>query len=147
MLDSWMVRGLASLDGLHKRVYRLVERPQRCRKLRQSGRWRSGRSRFTVRHRRGHSSRRQTKRVLCRAGIMVSMLGEPSKEKAKEYGVRVAGYMAQPNADQLARIAQLVDAGKVHVTICRSFDLADAGKAQDCLENEHVVGKVVLNIG
>jgi len=95
----------------------------------------------------GGETRERSFKVLRRGGIMVSTLGEPSQEKAKEYGVRVAGYMAQPDAQQLAQIAQLVDVGKVHVTICRSFALEDAGKAQDFLENEHVRGKVVLDIG
>jgi NADPH:quinone reductase-like Zn-dependent oxidoreductase len=94
----------------------------------------------------GGETRESSFKVLRRGGIMVSTLGEPSQDKAKEYGVRVAGYMAQPNAEQLARIAQLVDAGKVRVTICRSLALEDAGKAQDFLENEHVRGKIVLDI-
>jgi NADPH:quinone reductase-like Zn-dependent oxidoreductase len=94
----------------------------------------------------GGETRERSFKVLRRGGIMVSTLGEPSQDKAKEHGVRVAGYMAQPNAQQLAQIAQLVDAGKVHVTICRRFALEDAGKAQDFLENEHVRGKVVLDI-
>ena len=94
----------------------------------------------------GGETRERSFKVLRRGGIMVSTLGEPSQDKAKEHGVRVAGYMAQPKAEQLAQIAQLVDTDKVSVTICRSFALEDASKAQDFLENEHVRGKVVLDI-
>jgi NADPH:quinone reductase-like Zn-dependent oxidoreductase len=95
----------------------------------------------------GGETRERSFKVLRRGGIMVSTLGEPSQDKASEFGVRVAGYKAQPSADQLAQVARLVDAGKVRVTLCKSFALKDASQAQDFLENEHVRGKVVLDIG
>lgn len=82
--------------------------------------------------------------VLRRGGILVSTVGEPSTEKAREYGVRVASYMAQPDAAQLTRIADLIDNGEVRVNVAKSFTLEEAAAAQDFLEHEHVRGKVIL---
>jgi NADPH:quinone reductase-like Zn-dependent oxidoreductase len=92
----------------------------------------------------GGDTRERSFKVLRRGGIMVSTLGEPSREKAEQYGVRVAGYMAQPDAAQLTRIAALVDAGEVVVHIAKTFTLQQAGAAQDFLQNGRVRGKVVI---
>lgn len=92
----------------------------------------------------GGATRDRSFGVLRRGGILVSTLGEPSREKASVSGVRVAGYMAQPDATQLGRIAALIDDGDIRVNIARTFPLEQAAAAQDFLENEHVRGKVVL---
>jgi NADPH:quinone reductase-like Zn-dependent oxidoreductase len=92
----------------------------------------------------GGATRERSFQVMRSNGIMVSTVGEPSKEKASEYGVRVVGYMAQPKAAQLSRIGELIDDGEVRVNIAKTFSLKDASAAQDFLEDEHVRGKVVL---
>lgn len=92
----------------------------------------------------GGETRERSFRVLRRGGILVSTLGEPSQEKAKEFGVRVTGYMAHSDAGQLAQVARLIDNGEVRVNIARHFTVEEAAQAQDFLENEHVRGKVVL---
>jgi NADPH:quinone reductase-like Zn-dependent oxidoreductase len=92
----------------------------------------------------GGDTRERSFQVLRRGGIMVSTVGEPSQAKAKEFGVRVAGFMARADASQLAQVGKLIDAGEVRVNIAKHFTLAEAAAAQDFLENEHVRGKVVL---
>jgi NADPH:quinone reductase-like Zn-dependent oxidoreductase len=92
----------------------------------------------------GGETREKSFQVLRKGGIMVSTVGEPSREKATQYGVRVAGYMAQANAAQLERVSQLIDEGEVRVHITKTFNMKDAREAQDYLENEHVRGKVAL---
>jgi len=92
----------------------------------------------------GGDTRDRSFGVLRHGGIMVSTLGEPSRQKASACGVRVAGYMAQPNAAQLGRIAELIDEGDIRVNIAKTFPLEAAAAAQDFLENDHVRGKVAL---
>jgi NADPH:quinone reductase-like Zn-dependent oxidoreductase len=84
--------------------------------------------------------------VLKEGGVMVSTLGKPDEGKARKKNVRVAGYMAQPNGAQLNEIGQLIDRGKVKVAVDRVFQFAEAARAQECLEQEHVRGKIVLVI-
>lgn len=92
----------------------------------------------------GGDTRERSFQVLRRGGIMVSTVGDPSKEKATEFGVRVVGYMARSDADQLAQIGHLIDDGEVRINIAKTFTLDEAAAAQDFLENGHVRGKVVL---
>lgn len=92
----------------------------------------------------GGDTRERSFQVLRRGGIMVSTVGEPSSEKASAFGVRVVGYMARSDKDQLATIGRLIDEGEVRVNIAKTFSLSEAAAAQDFLENGHVRGKVVL---
>lgn len=92
----------------------------------------------------GGDTRERSFQVLRPGGILVSTLGEPSREKAEKCGVRVAGYLAHPDAGQLARIAALVDAGEVRVSLAKTFSLEEAAAAQDFLKDGQPRGKVVL---
>jgi NADPH:quinone reductase-like Zn-dependent oxidoreductase len=84
--------------------------------------------------------------VLKEGGILVSTLGQPPSEKAAQHKVRAAGYRAQPNPAQLREIGRLIDDGQVRVVVDRMFPFAEAGAAQEYLEQEHVRGKVVLRV-
>jgi NADPH:quinone reductase-like Zn-dependent oxidoreductase len=84
--------------------------------------------------------------VLKPGGILVSTLGQPSREKAKEHRARGAGYMAQPNAGQLSEIARLIDAGKIRPVIAATSPLNAAALAELLQEVGHVHGKLVLEL-
>lgn len=83
--------------------------------------------------------------VLKKGGVLVSTLGEPPQDKARQHGVRGVGYLAQPDADQLAQIGRLIQEERVHPRVAATYRLSEAGAAQDRLENEHVQGKIVLD--
>ena len=85
--------------------------------------------------------------VLKAGGIMVSTLGEPKRDNPAAQGKQGSRFMAQPHGEQLTEIAGLITAGKVHVTLAKTFALADAAAAQRYLADEHVQGKVVLKVG
>jgi NADPH:quinone reductase-like Zn-dependent oxidoreductase len=85
-------------------------------------------------------------KVLKDGGTMISTLKEPDKDKAKSRNVKVAHYMAKPDAGELKEIAQLIDDGKVHVVVKATFPLEDAAKAHKHMEDDHIQGKVVLNV-
>jgi NADPH:quinone reductase-like Zn-dependent oxidoreductase len=82
--------------------------------------------------------------VLKPGGMLVSALGEPSREKAMQHRARGIGYRAQANAGQLAEIGRLIDQGKVHPAVMATYPLAEAREAHEQLERGHVRGKIVL---
>jgi NADPH:quinone reductase-like Zn-dependent oxidoreductase len=83
--------------------------------------------------------------VLKPGGIMVSTLGQPSPENAAQRKVRAAGYMAQPNAAQLAEIGRLIDDDQVRPVIAETFPLTEAREAEERQEHGHVHGKIALS--
>jgi NADPH:quinone reductase-like Zn-dependent oxidoreductase len=85
-------------------------------------------------------------RVLRDGGAMISTLKEPDKARAREKNLRVAHYMAEPNGKQLAEISRLIDDGRVRPVVDSVFAFHDAAKAQAKLANEHVRGKIVLEV-
>jgi NADPH:quinone reductase-like Zn-dependent oxidoreductase len=82
--------------------------------------------------------------VLKPGGILVSALGEPSRQKAMQRGVHAVGYRAQANGGQLAEIGRLIDQGKVRPVVMATYPLAEARRAHEQLERGHVRGKIVL---
>ncbi|MGH7023546.1 MAG: NADP-dependent oxidoreductase [Caulobacteraceae bacterium] len=84
--------------------------------------------------------------VLKRGGALVCTVQAPDQEKARAAGVTATRYTCQPDGEQLATIAGMIDRGEVRVTIDRVFPLKDAAEAERHLEQDHVKGKVVLEI-
>ncbi|HEU5079792.1 MAG TPA: NADP-dependent oxidoreductase [Opitutaceae bacterium] len=91
----------------------------------------------------GETQQRSWK-VLKRGGTLVSTLSQPSEEEASQHQARAKAFMAKPTRQILTEIAQLIDAGKVHVVLQKTYPLEQAGQAQDDLEHEHSKGKRVL---
>ena len=85
--------------------------------------------------------------VLRKGGILVSTVSEPSKEKAEAIGVRATRYMATPNADQLREIDALIQSGQVRPMVSRKYAVGEAREALRALEEGHVTGKLVLDLG
>jgi NADPH:quinone reductase-like Zn-dependent oxidoreductase len=94
----------------------------------------------------GGKTRDRSFKVLRQDGILVSTLGEPSRDMARNNGVRVAGYVAQPDGDQLFEIGSLIDAGKVRVEVQRTYPFQQVAEAQNMLQNRHTRGKIVLDL-
>jgi len=94
----------------------------------------------------GGETREHSLRVIKPGGMLVSiLLGRSSLEQAVA-GVNVQGMLVQPNAVQLAQIAQLIDAGKVHITVDTVLPLANARKAHELSETHRTRGKIVLRV-
>jgi NADPH:quinone reductase-like Zn-dependent oxidoreductase len=70
----------------------------------------------------------------------------PGPKPARQAGVTAEIFSATPNAEELSKIAQLIDAGQVEVTVAKVFGLDDAAAAHRCLEEGHPHGKVVLRV-
>ena len=79
-------------------------------------------------------------------GIMVSTLGIVDPDKAKEFGVRATSIVCTPNAEQLGRVAEMIDAGKIRPNVGAVLTLDDAAKAQELNRTGTVKGKIVLTV-
>lgn len=81
-----------------------------------------------------------------KGGYVVSIVQPPAPDKLKEFGLSGKVFLVQPNAAQLAEIAQLIDDGKVVPHVSETFPLAEAAKAQEKSKEGHTVGKIVLKV-
>lgn len=94
----------------------------------------------------GGEAREQSWAVLKPNGILVSIVGEPSAEKALEHGVRGARMLVRPNAAQLRELAKLVDDGQLRVKIDQVLPLQNAARAHQLSQTGHTQGKLVLQV-
>ena len=94
----------------------------------------------------GHETLDRSFAVLKRGGTLISTVQQPDAAKAAQAGVAAGIFSATPNAAELTRIAQLIDAGEVQVTIAKVFGLDDAAAAHRCLEEGHPHGKLALRV-
>lgn len=84
--------------------------------------------------------------VLKKGGVLVSIVGRPDADLAKQAGVRAESILVHPDADQLAEIAKLIAAGKLKPVTTHVIPLKDAAKAHEQSETRHTRGKIVLEV-
>jgi len=84
--------------------------------------------------------------VLKRGGVLVSIAATPSAELAEKFGVRAAFLFVQPDAEGLAAIAKLFDAGVLSTDVAKEFPLAETAAAQALSQSGKAQGKIVLNV-
>lgn len=94
----------------------------------------------------GGDTQERSWRVLNKGGCLVSIVGPPSQQKARQFGVHATSLLVQPRADQLAQIAKLFEEGKIKPVVSHVFPLADAAKAHEQSETRHTRGKIVLQV-
>lgn len=75
-------------------------------------------------------------------GVLGSVLGEPPG--AKKYNIRVAAFMAQPDASRLYQLAEEAARGEFSIPIDRTLKLAEAAEAHRLAEAHEVKGKIIL---
>jgi NADPH:quinone reductase-like Zn-dependent oxidoreductase len=94
----------------------------------------------------GGDTQQRSWKVLKTGGILISIVSPPLQEIAAAYGVRQAFLFIQPNADQLAEMAQLVDSGKLKAVVETILPLSEARRAQEISQSGHARGKIVLRV-
>lgn len=94
----------------------------------------------------GGDTQERSWQVLKKGGILVSSVGVKNPQAAEEHGVRAVAFVNQMNADELARIGELIDQGVVKPTVQTVMPLQDAAKAHELLESQKVRGKIVLKV-
>ncbi len=84
--------------------------------------------------------------IIRRGGILVTIAGDAPEEKAREYGVRGASILVQPNCSELVQISQLIDAGTIRPAVEAVFPLSQAREAYERGLLGHNRGKLVLRV-
>lgn len=78
-------------------------------------------------------------------GVLVSTLGVP--QSGIPQGIQALPVFANLRANsQLQQIAQLIDDGRIKVSVEQIFELAEAAKAQEVSQHGHPRGKLVLQV-
>jgi NADPH:quinone reductase-like Zn-dependent oxidoreductase len=83
-------------------------------------------------------------------GLLVAVPSGTSPEllaRAASAGIRVAGFLVEPDGHALTEIARLVEAGAVRIEVEEAFPLAAAAAAHRRLESGRTRGKLVLDVG
>lgn len=94
----------------------------------------------------GGETLKRSWKVLKKGGILVSTVEQPSEEEASARGVRGAHVSTQADPEELARIAELVDAGMVRPIVEAVFPLDQARHAQELSQTGHARGKIVIKV-
>jgi NADPH:quinone reductase-like Zn-dependent oxidoreductase len=84
--------------------------------------------------------------IVREGGVLVTIASAPPEDAARERGVRAELLSMKRNSAQLARIAELVDAGEVHVELSEVLPLAQVRLAHEQSESGHTRGKIVLTV-
>lgn len=79
-------------------------------------------------------------------GMLVTIANAPPEEAARARGVRAELLVMSPSSGQLARIAELVARGEVHVEISEVLPLTEVQQAHELSESGHTRGKIVLTV-
>lgn len=85
-------------------------------------------------------------KALKKGGVIVSMLGVPSPDLAKQYGVTAIGQNTKITSTRLNRLTDLVDNGAIKAHIDKVFSLEKTREAFEYLQKGHPRGKVVVRL-
>jgi NADPH:quinone reductase-like Zn-dependent oxidoreductase len=83
-------------------------------------------------------------RVLKKGGRLASSVDAAAPESLAERDIAAMNVGMQPDAQRLADLARLVDAGEISVRLARAFPLEEAPEALEESRLGHVRGKLVL---
>jgi NADPH:quinone reductase-like Zn-dependent oxidoreductase len=84
--------------------------------------------------------------VLKEGGRIVSTVIPPSEREAAQHHVKGERFSFVPDREELAQIGRMIDEGKVSVFLQQIYPIAEAMRAHEHMEDEHVFGKVVLAV-
>jgi NADPH:quinone reductase-like Zn-dependent oxidoreductase len=94
----------------------------------------------------GGETLRRSLAVVKPGGTLVSLVEQPSQQRAQERGIRAMNNAALPTSQHLSIIAQLIEAGEVRPTIERVFALHETPQAHELSQTGHGRGRIVLHI-
>ena len=81
-----------------------------------------------------------------KGGIVMSLVSRVDKAELEKHGIRGASIFVHPDAEDLAEIAQLIDAGKIKPVVTKVLPLSEAIAAQRQAATHHTRGKIVVRI-
>ncbi|HQZ58355.1 MAG TPA: NADP-dependent oxidoreductase [Acinetobacter sp.] len=77
---------------------------------------------------------------------IIPLLSWSIRHKAKKRGIEYSFLFMQPNGNQLAEIAQLVESGAIKPVVDQVFDIANTKQALEYVNTGRAKGKVVINM-
>jgi NADPH:quinone reductase-like Zn-dependent oxidoreductase len=84
--------------------------------------------------------------VLKTGGRYVTSAAQPSQEEAERRGIKAYSTFTQPTVEELTKLADLIDAGKLKVFVHRVFALAETQEALTYKPPADAEGKVIVTI-
>jgi NADPH:quinone reductase-like Zn-dependent oxidoreductase len=82
--------------------------------------------------------------LLREGGRLVTLGAPPDQELAARHKVHAVFFVVEPDASELARLAEMADAGNLRAVISQTFPLAEGQKAFESGRNARPPGKTVL---
>ena len=83
--------------------------------------------------------------LLTKGGVLVTMAGQVSEEKAKAHGVKALSSRRGPT-EKLKMIGEMAAAKTLRAEVGKIFPLAEARGAQDLSQTRHGRGRIVLRV-
>ena len=84
--------------------------------------------------------------VVKKGGIVMSLVALPDRSELAKRGIHGAAISVHPDAEDLAEIAHLIDAGNIKPIVTKVLPLNEAVAAQQQAKTHHTRGKIVLRI-
>ena len=95
----------------------------------------------------GGPDSRRLLRVLKRGGALFPVyLADYDPEEVAQLGVTISATQVRSSGEQLAQLAQLIEAGTLRVAIDSTYPLADTQQAHERAARGHIEGKIVLAV-
>lgn len=94
----------------------------------------------------GGDTQQRSLDVLREGGTLVSIVGLTPAARATTRNVRVRSMLVRPDAEQLARIAELVESGAIRPIVSYVIPVARAAEAHIQSETRSTRGKIVLDV-
>lgn len=94
----------------------------------------------------GGQTQRDSYQVIRGGGCLVSIVDPPNPQLAEQFDVRAEYVFVNPNGQQLQKIADLIDQGRVQPLHIEEMPLEKAGEAQERNREGHTKGKIVLRV-
>ncbi|MCC6455614.1 MAG: NADP-dependent oxidoreductase [Caldilineaceae bacterium] len=85
--------------------------------------------------------------ILKPGGRYVTSAAQPSQEEAERRGIKAYSTFTQPTVEELTKLAELIDAGKLKVFVGRTFPLAETQAALEFKPPADAEGKVIVLVG
>jgi NADPH:quinone reductase-like Zn-dependent oxidoreductase len=94
----------------------------------------------------GGETMRRTYGVMKKGGTIATLISRADPAELEKRGIRGVPVFSHPDANELAEITELIDAGKIKPVVSQVLPLSEAAKADAQAATHHTRGKIVLKI-
>ena len=94
----------------------------------------------------GGDTLKRTYGVMKKGGTIATLISRADPAELAKRGIRGAPVISHPDANELAEVTKLIDAGEIKPVVTQVLPLTEAAKAGAQAETHHTRGKIVLKI-